>query len=129
MEMVSDTEIEAACKAFLAEYGDPSAEWWDYRKEVTAALEAAARVRAEDNAGEPVAWGEDIDGKIVSVRLDKSRHCTVPHYPAPQPSGMVKALEWKKPKELRFRAACTHFGYEDFIDQTPNGRLPQTYIF
>src|SRR5690606_12243132 len=59
------------------------------------ALSAAARVRAEDNAGGPVAWGEDIDGKIVSVRLDKSRHCTVPLYPAPQPSVKVKPLEWK----------------------------------
>src|SRR5690554_4795012 len=58
------------------------------------ALEAAARVRAEDNAGEPVAWGEDIDGKIVSVRLDKSRHCTVPLYRTPQPSGAVKALSF-----------------------------------
>lgn len=29
---------------------------------------------------EPVAWAEKIGGKIVSVRLDKSIHCTVPLY-------------------------------------------------
>lgn len=34
---------------------------------------------------EPAAFCEIIDGKVVSVRLDKSRHCTVPlfaHQPA-----------------------------------------------
>ena len=29
---------------------------------------------------DPVAYGEDIGGKIVSVRLDKSTHCIVPLY-------------------------------------------------
>jgi len=36
--------IEAGCKAFLAAYDDPSAEPMDYRREVSAALDAALAV-------------------------------------------------------------------------------------
>jgi len=37
----TEEQIEAACRAFLAACGDPAAEWWHYRREVTAALVAA----------------------------------------------------------------------------------------
>jgi len=92
VKRIRDTAMEQTLAARIPESGEfgaiaQDADW------LFDALSAAARVRAEDNAGEPVAWGEDIDGKIVSVRLDKSRHCTVPLYRAPQPSGAVKALD------------------------------------
>lgn len=114
--MVSNKEIEAALSAFLAEYGDSSAEWWHYRKEVIAALSAAARVRAEDNTGEPVGeitqecrycantgWFYGDPGletfcgcSFGEVRKDASS-------PAPQPSGPVEALEKASPETQRHK--------------------------
>jgi len=88
---ISEKEVEAALSAWN-NYNNSGPVAEDRSDAMRVALSAAARVRAEDNAGGPVAWGEDIDGKIVSVRLDKSRHCTVPLYRAPQPSGPVGAL-------------------------------------
>jgi hypothetical protein len=42
----------------------------------------------------PVAWAERIGGRIVSVRLDKSVHCTEPLYAAPPAAPLVReALE------------------------------------
>ena len=38
---------------------------------------------APSNASEAVAWAERISGRIVSVRLDRSVHCTEPLYSAP----------------------------------------------
>ena len=34
----------------------------------------------ESDIIEPVAYGEDIGGKIISVSLEPTRHCTVPLY-------------------------------------------------
>lgn len=53
---------------------------------VQAAIREITRLRSQRVAvPEAVAFCEIIDGKVVSVRLDKSRHCTVPlfaHQPA-----------------------------------------------
>ncbi|WP_173931351.1 hypothetical protein [Chelativorans sp. Marseille-P2723] len=118
--MVSEREIDAAQMAFQEKYDRGCDE-----DEIRTVLEAAARVRAEADAGEPVA-GPDFSLQWQSKEAE--RRALYPHH-APQPSGTVKALEWKKPKELRFRATCTHFDYEYFIDQTPNGWLLQMYLF
>lgn len=41
---------------------------------------------------DPVAYGEDIGGKIVSVRLDKSTHCIVPLYRRPEGAKPIKLI-------------------------------------
>ena len=46
---------------------------------------------------DPVAYGEDIDGRIVSARRDMSRHCTVPLYRTPPaPNGWQPTYRHKK---------------------------------
>lgn len=49
--------------------------------------EAALPIPGSAESAEPVAWAERIGGKIVSVRLDKSIHCTEPLYAAPPAHG------------------------------------------
>jgi len=70
---------------------------------VTKALEAAALVRAEANAGEPVVWQiwSERFGKWVfdlPVIIDPDAPVDAPRRPlfaaAPQPSGPVGALDW-----------------------------------
>lgn len=60
----TEEQIEAACRAVLAAYGDPAAEWWDYRREVTAALVAA------HEAGGGNAPTADPPNKIIASMKD-----------------------------------------------------------
>jgi hypothetical protein len=49
------------------------------------AIMAILSLSHEAPAQEPVAWGERINGKIVSVRMDRSTHCNEPLYAEREP--------------------------------------------
>lgn len=116
--MVSEKEIEAAIKAIEAvpimdDTYSLSGE--DAKAAARAALSAAARARAEGNAGEPVAWAYELANfytedrgyydfelhiskvdprKTWEIAPDRIRNIRPLYaHPAPQPSGTVKALD------------------------------------
>lgn len=71
------------------------------------AEEAATALCASQPAAqvpEPVAWAERINGKIVSVRLDPSVHCTEPLF-ARAPAGTGGDVDWNIRKFIDFLRA------------------------
>lgn len=102
--MVSEKEVEAAMsgwqRALIDAHDEPVYE--RRRRCIRAALEAAARVREEDGAGEPVAT-----------------------HPVPQPSGPVNALpEDDEPKTWQELAEAAIADLRRYVnDEMPERRL------
>jgi hypothetical protein len=58
MPSTMDQMVEAGARAFLKEYGDPTAEWFDYRVDIEAALRAALPI-----------LGEELDARLWHGKL------------------------------------------------------------
>lgn len=91
----------------------------DYERRILSAL--TTEPAAPEGRQEAAAYGENIGGKIVSVRLDKSRHCTVPLYTRPAEQAVTE-------KRVRDAEAIVRSFAEDRLKSTTQWALDPRYL-